>query len=158
MADPTKPTTPKKSPTLVIMPIAVMAFAIVALLFFMDLVMGIFSNGTVISNDASATVTIASAKASVGLVFPAFQAFESSTGFAGHSVVARHVGTKTYLAYEVLGSGVPIAQATCFSVDAGHRVTQIGVYPNGESIASSVDDLDPRTCRAVTKTDNANIL
>jgi len=57
-------------------------------------------------------------------------------------------GNDLYVAYMVLGSGVPIAQATCFRVDWMRRVYKIGEFRSA-LIRTRYRDIDPKTCNGI---------
>lgn len=78
---------------------------------------------------------------------PELVGFEQSDTMAGHEVRVAQQGSDHYFAYLVLGSGVPIAQATCFRVDHALRVFTVGLYPDPTDVASSYTDVDPMTCQ-----------
>jgi hypothetical protein len=81
--------------------------------------------------------------------FPEFRDFESGPSLAGHSVVTEADEGDYYFAYLVLGSGVPIAQATCFRVDRVGRVFETGVFPDPVDSFAGYRHVDPRNCRGV---------
>jgi hypothetical protein len=81
--------------------------------------------------------------------FPEFKDFEKQESFAGRSVKSEADDGDYYLAYIVLGSGLPIAEATCFRADRAGRVFMIGVFPDPVDSYAGYRDVDPRNCRGI---------
>ncbi len=81
--------------------------------------------------------------------YPEFSDFENQPSFAGQSVVPAVIDGDYYFAYLVHGSGVPIAQATCFRVDRVGRVFETGVFPDPLDSSSGYRRVDPRNCRGI---------
>jgi len=79
--------------------------------------------------------------------YPEFKDFEDQESFAGRSVKSEVDDGDYYFAYIVHGSGLPIAQATCFRVDRVGRVFQVGVFPDPVDSYAGYADIDPRNCR-----------
>jgi len=77
--------------------------------------------------------------------YPEFKDYEKQQSFAGKIVFSKTVGNSIYFAYVVSGSGVPIADATCFKVEDLQTVSQIGKMirptPGNDGM------IDPVTCR-----------
>jgi hypothetical protein len=81
--------------------------------------------------------------------YPEFRGFENQESFAGQSVGIEVDDGDYYFAYMVLGSGVPIAQATCFRVDRVGRVFEVGVFPDPADSYAGYRDLNARNCRGI---------
>ena len=81
--------------------------------------------------------------------YPQFKDFENQKSFAGQSVKSEVDDGDYYFAYIVHGSGLPIAQATCFRVDRVGRVFEIGVFPDPVDSYAGYRDLNPRNCRGI---------
>ena len=81
--------------------------------------------------------------------YPEFKDFENQESFAGQSVKSEADDGDYYFAYIVLGSGLPIAGATCFRVDRAGRVFEIGVFPDPVDSYAGYRDVDPRNCRGI---------
>ena len=77
--------------------------------------------------------------------YPEFKDYEKQESFAGKIVFSKIVGNSIYFAYVVEGSGVPIADATCFKVENLETVSNIGKMirptPGNDGM------IDPVTCR-----------
>lgn len=80
---------------------------------------------------------------------PEFRDFENQESFAGQSVRIEVDDGDYYLAYMVLGSGLPIAQATCFRVDRVGRVFEVGVFPDPVDSYAGYRDLNLKNCRGI---------
>ena len=81
--------------------------------------------------------------------YPQFKDFENQKSFAGQSVKVEVDDGDYYFAYMVLGSGLPIAQATCFRVDRVGRVFEVGVFPDPVDSYAGYRDVNPRNCRGI---------
>ena len=81
--------------------------------------------------------------------YPQFKDFENQKSFAGQSVKSEVDDGDYYFAYMVLGSGLPIAQATCFRVDRVGRVFETGVFPDPVDSYAGYRDVNPRNCRGI---------
>lgn len=81
--------------------------------------------------------------------FPNFKNFESQKSFAGTSIKKIQEGADSYFAFETLGSGVPIATATCFRVDKMNRVYKVGEFPQPIDQVAGYADIDPKTCNGI---------
>ena len=81
--------------------------------------------------------------------YPQFKDFENQESFAGQSVKVEVDDGDYYFAYMVLGSGLPIAQATCFRVDRVGRVFEVGVFPDPVDSYAGYQDVNPRTCSGI---------
>jgi hypothetical protein len=79
--------------------------------------------------------------------YPEFKDFENETSFAGRSVKSEVDEGDYYFAYIVHGSGLPIAEATCFRVDRVGRVFEIGLFPDPADSYAGYRDVNPRNCR-----------
>ena len=77
---------------------------------------------------------------------PELVGFEQSNSMAGREVRIAQQGSDHYFAYLTLGSGVPIAQATCYRVDHAMRVFTVGIFPDPLDQVSGYSDIDPVTC------------
>ncbi len=86
---------------------------------------------------------------SIENLYPEFKTFEHLNSFAGNAVTYTVKNGTYYFAYEILGSGVPVAQANCFAVSSNKQVTKIGTFPqpNGQGIGFS--NVDPTTCQGI---------
>jgi hypothetical protein len=78
--------------------------------------------------------------------YPELKDFESQKSFAGQSVNFLIDGDDHYFAYLVLGSGVPVAKATCFRVDHLMRVYKIGEFPDPLDSYAGYRDVNPKNC------------
>ena len=81
--------------------------------------------------------------------YPEFKDFENQESFAGHSVKSEVDDGDYYFAYMVLGSGLPIAKATCFRVDRTGRVFEIGLFPDPVDSYAGYRDINPRDCKGI---------
>jgi hypothetical protein len=81
--------------------------------------------------------------------YPEFKNFENQTSFAGKKVKMEIYEGDRYYAYMVLGSGLPIAEATCFRVDSIGRVFKIGLFPDPASSYIGYTDINPKNCRGI---------
>ena len=81
--------------------------------------------------------------------YPKFKDFENQKSFAGQSVKSEVDDGDYYFAYIIHGSGLPIAQATCFRVDRVGRVFETGVFPDPVDSYAGYQDINPRNCRGV---------
>lgn len=88
-------------------------------------------------------------QSAIALTYPAFKDFTASQGFAGREVRLIERGTDHYFAYLTLGSGVPVAQATCFRVDRLLRVFRIGEFPDPLDQVAGYTDVDPENCHGL---------
>lgn len=75
-----------------------------------------------------------------------FKGFVENTSFAGTSIKTAEQGSDHYFAYILHGSGIPIAQATCFKVDRMFRVYKVGEFPDYLDSYIGYMDIDPMTC------------
>ena len=81
--------------------------------------------------------------------YPEFKDFENQKSFAGKSVKSEVNEGDYYFVYLVHGSGLPIAEATCFRVDRVGRVFEIGVFPDPVDSYAGYRDVNPRNCRGI---------
>jgi hypothetical protein len=81
--------------------------------------------------------------------YPKFKDFENQKSFAGQSVKSEVDDSDYYFAYIVLGSGLPIAEATCFRVDRAGRVFEVGIFPDPLDSYAGYRDVNPRNCRGI---------
>jgi len=101
----------------------------------------------------SATTTAADMEASsrmaVETQYPQFSNFENQKSFAGQKVNFAKDDSGGHLAYMVLGSGLPVIKATCFSVDSQGQVLPLGEFPDPKDSYRGYSDVDPRNCRGI---------
>jgi hypothetical protein len=90
---------------------------------------------------------IAQKKLAIEQAYPDLTGFEQTEGFAGHDVKVVSDGSDHYFAYLVLGSGVPIAQVTCYRVDRAMRVFKVGEYPDPVDSVVGYSEVNPKNCR-----------
>jgi hypothetical protein len=102
----------------------------------------------VITDDAQRDLVALRRKA-IETAYPQFKDFENQKSFAGQSVKSEVDDGDYYFAYMVHGSGLPIAQATCFRVDRADRVFEIGVFPEPVDSYAGYRDVNPRNCRGI---------
>jgi hypothetical protein len=88
-------------------------------------------------------------RSAIESAYPEFKDFENQESFAGQSVKSEADDGDYYFAYIVLGSGLPIAEATCFRVDRVGRVFEMGVFPDPVDSYAGYRDLNPRNCRGI---------
>lgn len=81
--------------------------------------------------------------------YPEFKDFENQESFAGKKVKFQIYKNDRYYAYMTLGSGVPIAGASCFRIDTMGRVFEVGVFPNLTDSYIGYTDIDPRDCSGI---------
>ena len=81
--------------------------------------------------------------------YPELKDFENQKSFAGQSVTSEADGDDYYFAYIVLGSGLPIVEATCFRVDRAGRVFKVGVFPDPVDSYAGYRDVNPRNCKGI---------
>jgi hypothetical protein len=92
---------------------------------------------------------VALRRSAIETAYPQFKDFENQKSFAGQSVEIEVDDGDYYFAYIVLGSGLPIAQATCFRVDRVGRVFEVGVFPDPVESYAGYQDVNPRNCRGI---------
>ena len=102
----------------------------------------------VITGDAQRDL-VALRRNAIETAYPQFKDFENQKSFAGQSVKSEVDDGDYYFAYIVHGSGLPIAQATCFRVDRVGRVFETGVFPDPVDSYAGYRDLNPRNCRGI---------
>jgi len=102
----------------------------------------------VIADDAQPDLVALGRKA-IETAYPKFTDFESQKSFAGKSVKSEVDEGDYYFAYIVHGSGLPVAEATCFRVDRAGRVFEIGVFPDPVDSYAGYRDVNPRNCRGI---------
>lgn len=88
-------------------------------------------------------------RAAVEKEFPDFADFENQQSFAGKAVKFEIIGNDYYFAYMVLGSGLPIAQATCFRVDRLGRAYLIGEFPDPLDSYAGYRDINATNCKGI---------
>jgi hypothetical protein len=81
--------------------------------------------------------------------YPEFTDFENQESFAGHTLKLQPEQTDLYVAYIVHGSGLPIAEATCFRVDRMMRVYKVGEFPDPLDSMAGYDDIDATDCSGI---------
>jgi len=101
-----------------------------------------------LSGDAPTDRVVAGRNA-IESAYPEFKDFENQNSFAGQSVKSEADGDDRYFAYIVLGSGLPVAEATCFRVDRAGRVFKVGVFPDPVDSYAGYRDVNPRNCRGI---------
>ncbi|MFA6098334.1 MAG: hypothetical protein WCV50_01155 [Patescibacteria group bacterium] len=101
------------------------------------------------NNSNSAQTVAASQRDQIENEYPEFRNFENQVSFAGNKVKEIQDGDDLYIAYLVLGSGLPIAQATCFHVDSQLQVYKIGIFPDPLDSYLGYADVDPKTCKGI---------
>jgi hypothetical protein len=92
---------------------------------------------------------IALRRNAIEAAYPEFKDFETQKSFAGQSVKSEVDDGDYYFVYIVHGSGLPIAQATCFRVDRVGRVFETGVFPDPADSCAGYRDVNPRNCRGI---------
>jgi hypothetical protein len=117
---------------------------------------GIGCSSTTTHTDTSAGISgsaqpdrVVLGRSAIESAYPEFKDFENQESSAGQSVKSEADDGDYYFAYIVLGSGLPIAEATCFRVDQGGRVFMIGVFPDPVDSYVGYRDVDPRNCRGI---------
>lgn len=95
------------------------------------------------------SLSVDRARERIESVYHEFHDFEHQRSFAGHDVATRTDGRDVYVAYKVLGSGLPVVKATCFCVNQQDGVRMVGRYPGPDRGALVDRDVDPRTCRGL---------
>jgi len=103
---------------------------------------------TVTADDAQPDL-VALRRNAIEKAYPQFKDFENQKSFAGQSVKVEVDDGDYYFAYMVLGSGLPIAQATCFRVDRLGRVFEVGLFPDPLDSYAGYRDVNPRNCRGI---------
>lgn len=78
--------------------------------------------------------------------YPEFNGFADAASFAGQGLRVAADGSDHYFTYIVYGSGLPIAQATCFRVDRAMRVFMVGEFPDPADSYAGYQSVDPRNC------------
>lgn len=86
---------------------------------------------------------------SIELAYPELKDFEDQKSFAGKKIKSIKDEFDRYYAYMALGSGAPIAAATCFRADHLGQIFKIGVFPDPLDSYISYSDIDPRNCRGI---------
>jgi hypothetical protein len=102
----------------------------------------------VITDDAQREL-VALRRNAIETAYPQFKDFENQRSFAGQSVKSEVDEGDYYFAYIVHGSGLPIAEATCFRVDRVGRVFKTGVFPDPVDSYAGYRDVNPRNCRGI---------
>src|SRR3990170_3288588 len=92
---------------------------------------------------------VALSRNAIETAYPKFKDFENQKSFAGKSVKGEVDEGDYYFAYIVHGSGLPIAEATCFRVDRVGRVFEIGAFPDPVDSYAGYRDVNPRNCRGI---------
>jgi hypothetical protein len=99
--------------------------------------------------DDTQPALVALSRNTIETAYPEFKDFENQKSFAGKSVKSEVDEGDYYFAYIVHGSGLPIAEATCFRVDRVGRVFEIGVFPDPVDSYAGYRDVNPRNCRGI---------
>jgi hypothetical protein len=81
--------------------------------------------------------------------YPEFSNFENQNSFAGHAIRSRSAQNDYYFAYLVLGSGLPVASATCFHVNQSGQVFKTGLFPDPLDSFIGYIDVDPVNCKGI---------
>ena len=103
---------------------------------------------TAASDDIQADL-VAVRRSAIEETYPEFRDFETQESFAGQSVKIEVDDGDYYFGYMVHGSGVPIAQATCFRVDRVGRVFKVGAFPDPADSYAGYRDLNLKNCRGI---------
>jgi hypothetical protein len=101
-----------------------------------------------IYNDAQPDL-VALRRNAIETAYPELKDFENQKSFAGRSVKSEVDDGDYYFANIVHGSGLPIAEATCFRVDRVGRVFEIGLFPDPVDSYAGYRDINPRNCRGI---------
>jgi hypothetical protein len=102
-----------------------------------------------VTTDDAQPDLVALRRNAIETAYPEFKDFENQKSFAGQSVKSEVDDGDYYFAYMVLGSGLPIAQATCFRVDRLGRVFEVGLFPDPLDSYAGYRDVNPRNCRGI---------
>jgi hypothetical protein len=102
-----------------------------------------------VTTDEAQPDLVALRRDAIETAYPEFKDFENQKSFAGQSVKSEVDDGDYYFAYMVLGSGLPIAEATCFRVDRVGRVFETGVFPDPVDSYAGYRDVNPRNCRGI---------
>jgi hypothetical protein len=80
--------------------------------------------------------------------YPEFKDYENweETSMTPRRIKSEQDENDFYFAYIQEGSGVPIAQATCFRVNRSLEVFKIGTFPDNLDSYSGYTDIDPKNC------------
>ena len=89
------------------------------------------------------------ARNAIESAYPEFKDFQNQESFAGQSVKSEVDDADYYFAYLVLGSGLPVAEATCFRVDRAGRVFKVGLFPDPVDSYAGYRDVNPRNCKGI---------
>ena len=87
---------------------------------------------------------VALSRNAIEAAYPRFKDWETQKSFAGKSVKSELDEGDHYFAYVVHGSGLPIAEATCFRVDRVGRVFEMGLFPDPVDSYAGYRDVNPR--------------
>jgi hypothetical protein len=90
-------------------------------------------------------------RAAIEKEYSEFADFENQKSFAGKEVKYEIINNDYYFAYMVLGSGLPIAQATCFRVDRLGRVYLIGEFPDPLDSYAGYPKINATNCKGIMK-------
>jgi hypothetical protein len=102
-----------------------------------------------VTTDDAQPDLVALRRNAIETAYPEFKDFEHQKSFAGQSVKVEVDDGDYYFAYMVLGSGLPIAQATCFRVDRVGGVFEVGVFPDPVDSYAGYRDVNPKNCRGI---------
>lgn len=106
-------------------------------------------NNIIEESELDETDILTSKKEAIVTAYPEFKNFETSDSFAGVSVKTVEKGNDHYFAYITHGSGLPIAEATCFRVDRMMRVYNVGEFPDYLDSYAGYRDVNPVDCSGV---------
>ncbi|MFA5259057.1 MAG: hypothetical protein WC402_03190 [Candidatus Pacearchaeota archaeon] len=81
--------------------------------------------------------------------YPELKDFEIQDSFAGTKIKTDIIEGERYYVYLTLGSGVPIAKATCFRVDSDFKVYRVGEFPNSLDSYIGYTDVNPLDCKGI---------
>lgn len=102
-----------------------------------------------ISDNSSNDDILSRKKTAIESEYPELKNFEDQKSFAGQSIKTVDNGNDHYFAYIVYGSGLPIAQATCFKVDRMFRVFKVGEFPDLTDSYIGYRNIDTKTCTGI---------
>ena len=97
-------------------------------------------------------VELVKMKESIEKAYPEFKDFDLKESFAGTKVVYIVIDDKYYFGYLTLGSGVPIADAKCFSFENNGEVKKMDL--NRTASSTSLMDVDLSECRMIDLSNN----
>lgn len=80
---------------------------------------------------------------------PELKDFENQKSVAGHRIKYKFVDGIGYFAFITLGSGMPVAKASCYSVSPGNNITNVGNFPSSIDSDIVYGDVDPIKCEGI---------